>query len=241
MRQAALWTWPLRAALAAMWLVHGLEKFGLKWPPLLAGGTHSVRGMLGLMAEETPIAPLQWLIDTLMLPVARLLQYPVGVLEICLAAAIASGLLLRWATLVGALMQTLFWLGFLSLDWPMQYPLVIALHLGLGLGLWFPRPGREAGLLVVRLALAGVWLLASGGSEPFRLAIALLTLAGLGSRLLSLPALALALAALSSQPWGDWPWTYYLTAAAHLALLLGGAAAPALAQVLPPRFRRFAA
>lgn len=163
------WQLPVRIALGAMWIVHGLEKFGIKWPRAIGGGTHSVADMLTLMADVTPIGWFGALIERLMLPLAGWLQYPVGVLEISLGLAIGTGLLLRWGAPVGAAMQTFFWLGFAALDWPLQYPLVIGLHLALVMRLSNLRPLVDrmpswvllavgtAGLTLTAAALAAGW------------------------------------------------------------------------------------
>lgn len=231
------WILVVRAILAAMWLVHGLEKFGVRWNPWLNGGTHSVAGMLGMMADETPVPMLDALIDRLLLPLGGLLQYPVGILEVALGLAIASGYLLRWAAPVGALMQVFFWLGFLTFDWPYQYPLVIAAHMALTGHAWLWR--SDLGLSLLRAVCGIVWI---ASSTPLLVALGVLILGGLGSRVLSLAALPLAVTAMRAESWGYWPWSYYLVACLHIAVLLGNRGdGLALSRLLPERLRRLAA
>lgn len=233
--RSRLWTLPVRLGLASMWVIHGLEKFGLKWPALLGGGTHSVRDMLDLMAEVTPFAPVRALIAGALLPLADLAQYPVGILEIALGLAILAGLGLRWAVPMGAAIQTLFWLGFFGLDWPFQYPLIILAHIAI-----MDRGPTEACLPMLRLMLGTIWLYQSGGDNPWLLTFGGLVLAGLGARALSLAALPLIWVAQTVEGWGTWPWTYYMAALIHMALLLGRPAF-GVAQMLPQRYRSWAA
>jgi uncharacterized membrane protein YphA (DoxX/SURF4 family) len=234
------WTMPVRLLLAAMWLVHGLEKFSVQWPGFVEGGTHDVGAMLGMMALETPVAPIRWLIESVLFPLSPLLQYPVGLLEIGLGISFATGLLLRWASLAGTAMQLFFWLGFMAFDWPYQYPLVIIAHLAVAGGAW----GRWETLWInlLRISLSLVWLSTGWAGNPLLLAMGLLVFTGLGSRLLSLAAVPLALLAMREETWGYWPWSYYWVIGLHLALLLGNSGQGlSLARLLPDRLRRFAA
>lgn len=193
MRQESRWLIPLRAALAAMWLVHGLEKFGIKWPVWLGGGTHSVPDMLDLMAEVTPLPLVAFVIDRLMVPLAPLFQYPVGVLEIALSLAMASGVWLIPAALLGLSMQTLFFFGFVTLEWPYQYLLVMAAH-----------------LILVLAARTGDSAFAAPVSARFGWFAGLVTAAGL----------LLVVMAWRAESWGSWPWAYFMVVAWLLALSL---------------------
>lgn len=243
MKSIHLWLIPVRIILSAMWLLHGLEKFGVRWPAPLAGGTHSVSGMLGLMVDTTPIGPVKWLAETLFLPLANLLQYPVGLLEIALGVAFATGVALRWAALCGTGLQLFFWLGFLGLDWPWQYPLVIAGHLLValaGMGAAAPQADRWATLL--RLTLGAMWLVESGVAHPWNLLLGALLLAGVATRISFIAALALVAPAYMEQSWGSWVWSYYWVVAAHVTLILaGGGQWLSLSQYLPERVRKLAA
>jgi uncharacterized membrane protein YphA (DoxX/SURF4 family) len=221
----------IRVGLAAMWLVHGLEKFGAKWPTWLGGGTHSVASMLKLMAEETPFGFLQGLIQHLMLPWAVIMQYPIGLLEIGIAVMLALGVLLPYAALLGAVMQTFFWLGFFTLDWPLQYPVIIVAHSVLAAPRWLqflrlPLTAEDRWLQILRLPLAAVWLYQGlqDGPALLRLGCLLLgglLLGGLGTRLLGIPSLALVVLMFQRENWGAWPWSYYMVATSHAALSIG--------------------
>lgn len=231
------WSAPLRALLALIWITHGLEKFGVKWPAFLAGGTHSVDGMLRLMMEETPISLLASLISHVFLPVSRLLQYPVGALEITIGLALATGVLLPWFATIGLSMQAFFWLGFLTLEWPFQYPLLMLAHLFLLVRTEDPR-----WMVAWRAALGFMWLYQSGGHALPFLALGGLLLLGIGTRAVSVIALALVVPAFQTEAWGSWPWTYYTVAILHLLLLVGAHRQTiALATVLPQRVKHFVA
>lgn len=229
----------VRVGLAAMWLAHGLEKFGVKWPAWLAGGTQSVSGMLQLMAEETPFRVVRALIQRVMLPGAGLLQYPVGALEIGLGLALLLGVFLPYAALLGAAMQTFFWLGFFTLDWPMQYPLIIVAHLALAVPLLPVLAIREeAWFQVLRVPLAAVWLYQGWHDSRAYLVLGGLLLAGLGTRLLALLSLGLVVVMFQRESWGAWPWSYYLVAASLAALVVGQAdRETSLLRLLPERWR----
>jgi uncharacterized membrane protein YphA (DoxX/SURF4 family) len=233
--RARMWSIPLRIALAAMWVAHGLEKFGVKWPPALAGGTQSVPDMLGLIVDETPIAVLRILISKGMLPIAHLMQYPLGILEIAIGVALAAGLWLRWTALLGAAIQVFLWIGFITLDWPFQYPLVILSHLALmdlHKARWIP---------ILRTVLGVVWLYVSKG-DPIMIAMGLLLLAGVGARILFPVALVLCIGAFRGEAWSSWPWAYYMVIAVHVAVLLGvDGEGFTLARFLPQRYRTWSA
>lgn len=190
------WTIPVRAVLALMWITHSLEKFGVQWPPPIAGGTNSVAGMLGFMADETPLPFLRRAIEGFLLPNARLLQVPVGAIELALGLAIglavANGRFLPWAPLAGAALQSFIWLGFVAVAWPLQYPLVIALHLAL----LAPLARRPAGPGLQRFARTALY------AAPV--------------------VVGLLIVAYRADWFGSWPWTYYLLAAGCTAFLLLG-------------------
>lgn len=239
----ARWTGVLRAGLAAMWLVHGLEKFGVRWPSFLHGGTHSVAGMLETMLDFSPFPWLRAVVSGGMLPLADWLQYPVGVLEILLGLALATGLGMTWAAVVGAGMQIFFWLGFFANDWPFQYPVVILAHLTLAAPSILRRVETGDGwLFLVRLALGGLWVYEGAVRNPWLLVLGLPLLLGVGSRFVSLVAVYLVARAWQVELWGDWPWSYSLVAICHLVLIWGGSdRGPALAARLPERLRQLGA
>lgn len=205
-----------------MWLVHGLEKFRMKWPAWLAGGTHSVRGMLQLMAAETPVGFLRELIQRIMLPGAAVMQYPVGLLEIGLGLGLALGVFLPQAALLGAAMQTFFWLGFFTLDWPLQYPVIIMAHLTLAAPRLWPTMASGANWhQFLRLPVAAVWLFQGLPDSPAYLLLGGLWLTGLGTRLLGLLSLVPVVLMFQRESWGAWPWSYYLVATSQVALIIG--------------------
>lgn len=235
MREAPVpaWSIVLRLALGLLWAAHGLEKFGVDWPKLIAGGTGSVAGMLELMAGDTPFRVLKWSIERVMLPAAGWLQVPVGVIELGLALAFLSGRGLFVATLLGGLTQTFFWLGFFTTDWPLQYPTIIAMHGCLGLFQldrlslsrrvrWgraserLAEVGPDRWLWVLRMILGALWLYEFQRAGWPAAAIGGLLVLGAFGRLALLCGLAL-IALAWPAAWGSWPWSYYMVAAAHIA------------------------
>lgn len=225
------WRWALRALLAAVWIGNGLEKFGLEWPSWLLGGTGDVPGMLRMMAEETPIPPVTWLIHGLMLPLGNWITVPVGILEVIIGVAFGTGMGLRWAGMLGAMIQTFFWAGFLTVDWPFQYPLLILAHLTLAVPAWATdRPWgnsqRWMGLLIACLTMLWAY---EGRTGNWPALLATLLLAGgliPGLRWGQVSAatglvLGLTLTALAyrAEAWGSFVWAYYAVGAAHFSAL----------------------
>lgn len=227
-----LWSIVLRVALGLLWAVHGLEKFGVRWPEPIAGGTGSVAGMLELMAD-TPFRPLAWWIDSVMLPMAGWLQIPVGLVEVALALAFLSGQGLFAAALAGGAVQTFLWFGWFDADWPLQYPVIIAMHGCLGLYRldrlrlsrrvrWgraserLAEVGPDRWLWILRVVLGMLWLYEwQRAGWPAAVAGVLLVLGAFG-RFASLGGLVLTALAWPAA-WGSWPWSYYMVGAAHVA------------------------
>lgn len=233
------WSVVLRVALGLLWLVHGLEKFGVQWPGPLHGGTGSVAAMLELMLDSSPLSALRLAVSSLLLPAAGILQYPVGVFELALGASLLAGRLLFAAAFGGALLQAFLWLGYLDADWPLQYPVIVVMHGVLGLfeldrtGLagrvcWRRPREREAKrdpdrwVPPLRLVLAALWLHEAGRFGWIAALLGVLLLVGALHRLALLAGLALTALAWPSA-WGSWPWSYYMVAAAHLGAWLGAA------------------
>ncbi len=222
----------LRGFLAALWIANGLEKFGVDWPSWLLGGTGDVPGMLELMSE-TPIVPVAWIIRGLMLPLGSALTFPVGILEVGLGLALLAGFGLRWSGSLGALIQGFFWAGFLTSDWPFQYPLLILGHLALAMPAWLEdRPwGAPHRWLELLLGVLGIMWLYEGFVRGWMglAAAALLAAAAVPGlrwgRALAGAGLALGLAltalAFQTEAWGNFVWAYYTVAAIHLAALAG--------------------
>lgn len=226
------WRLGLRLFLGALWLGNGLEKFGVVWPDWIHGGTGDVLGMLKMMAEDSPIPPVQWLIEGLMLPLGKGLTIPVGILEIVLAVALATGLRLEWSGLLGALIQSFFWAGFMTVDWPFQYPVLILAHLALSLPfLLKDRPlGSPAFWIrsfMVCLALLWIYEGLKGNLSsllPAALCAASLVsgvrwawIAGIAGMFMGLVMTGLA---FSRESWGTFVWAYYAVAAVQVATLV---------------------
>lgn len=228
-----VWSVVVRVALGLLWLAHGLEKFGVDWPNPIAGGTGSVAGMLEMLAGDTPFTPVRWWIERAMLPAADLIQYPVGVVEVGLGLALLAGRGLFLASLIGGVVQVFFWLGFFTTDWPMQYPIIVAMHGCLGLyaldrsGLsrrvrWGREGERKAEtgpnrwMWILRLVLGALWLYEFERAGWPSAAVGLLLMVGAFGRLAALAGLGLTALAWPGS-WGSWPWSYYMVAAAHLA------------------------
>jgi len=232
---ARRWDWRIitRILLAAIWMGNGLEKFGMNWPAWLQGGTGDVPGMLAMMAEDTPVRPVAWLITHLMLPFGGHLTLPVGLLEVTVGLALLIGLGIRWAGLLGALIQSFFWLGFLTTDWPFQYPLLILAHLALAVPLWLSdRPWGSANrwLWVLTATLAAMWAYEGQTGDWRSFAAAALLLAGLVPRATwrrpilvvgAAAGIALTVGADRSEQWGSFVWAYYTVFSTHLAVLVG--------------------
>lgn len=225
--------WALRGLLGALWIGNGLEKFGVSWPAWLLGGTGDVPGLLRTMSEESPVPLLPWLIDTFMLPLGSAITYTAGILELALAAALLTGVMLPWASMVGALIQIFFWLGFLTVDWPFQYPILILAHLALAVpALLQDRPwgAWERWEIVLSLALVALWVYDAATGRLISLLPGVFIAASLlpvfragrvaGGIGLAAGILFSALA-LPQERWDSFVWTYYSVIGVHGALLIG--------------------
>lgn len=237
--RAGGWVALLRWFLGALWLVHGLEKLGVRWPGWLHGGTGDVAAMLEEMAGSTALGGFAALLEGVFLPAAGALQWLFLVLELACAAALMTGArgapgrrLYPWALAGGAALQAGLWLGFMGTDWPFQYPVLILAHLALlAVHVRPERAGAALGALAA--VLAALWLTEGlSGRLTWLLAapLAALALAAAPTFPGRLAALAGALAAaggtaavliwaMPREAWGAWVWAYYAVAAAHLALL----------------------
>lgn len=224
------WRWVLRGFLGVLWIGNGLEKFGVNWPAWFRGGTGDVPGMLDLMAD-TPILPVRWVIQGLMLPLGHTLTIPVGVIEIGVGLALLIGIGLRWSGMLGALIQAFFWAGFITMDWPFQYPLLIMAHLALAIPAWLEdkpwgAPERWEQLMV---GLLGLMWLYEGFSHNWVGLIAAVALAvsripgQRWTRIVSavglLMGLGLTAMAFRSESWGNFVWAYYTVLAVQGAVL----------------------
>lgn len=237
------WSLPLRVVLAALWIAGGLEKFGVRWPAWLAGRTASVTGVLEAMVDQAPFPWFGRWVETVLLPAGDVLAVPVGLFEVALGLALATGFWLGWAALLGAVLEALPWVGMLLAGWPLQYPLLVLAHLALAMPLLrghSEQPG--VWLATLRLVVGAIWAYKGGVVGIWYFPLGLLIMLGLGSRWLALAGLVLMWGPLRTEVWGLLPWTYYVAAAAHLALVLAAdRAQPAVVGLLPERWRRLTA
>lgn len=228
------WQGIIRMLVGSVWICNGLEKFGLRWPKWLHGGTGNVPDMLALMRDDTPMPLVSWIIEKLMLPLGNALNIPVGILEILLGVAILTGVLIGWAAALGALIQLFFWAGFITVDWPFQYPLLVVAHLSLAVPVWAkgsPWATKERWFQVLTACLVVMWLYEGRTLQWLPLLTGLMQGVGLlvkGSsagtigRVGFVVGAVLAVLAFRVESWGAFVWAYYTVIGIHLALAVYG-------------------